>query len=203
MRVYIYGFDGNMGQRYRAILKYLGHEAVGEDLSGKPGEFFHTTADAFIVATPTDTHCDILYKLKDCGRPILCEKPITKSLTELEDLISALRKSGTTLEMVDQYDHIVFPGFGTTYYNYFKHGSDGIYWDCINIIKHAKSELLLKDESPIWKCSVNGYDLNPTLMDYAYVCMIDKWLKSPRIKNFDQLYATHKKVHDLIGSQNV
>ena len=198
MKVYIYGYNGNMARRYRAILSRLGHEAGGEDLGTIHG-FSLAEADAVIVATPTDTHARLLMDLRDSGKPILCEKPITKRLDELEHVLQALKGTGTKLQMVSQYDYLVDDDFeGPTVYDYFKSGSDGLYWDCINIIKHARDYVRVSNDSPVWKCMINGQKLNIGLMDRAYIEMIKDWLanlKQPT--DYAGIWRAHKKVHDL------
>jgi hypothetical protein len=197
VKVYIVGYNGNMARRYRAILEVLGHETTGEDLDRVDIEGWER-ADAFIVATPTPTHAEILLRLKGCGRPILCEKPLTKSMTQLETVLSELKRAGTRLQMVSQYDYLVDPAAeGETAYDYFRHGADGLFWDCINIVKHAKGAVLLAEKSPVWKCTINGQALNIRDMDTAYVQMIDHWLKDPTRTDYDEIFNTHKKVADL------
>ena len=201
MKVFIYGFNGNMGRRYRAILDHLGHECGGYDFEGGGKRLFYFAppqADCFLVASPTKTHCEILFDLKDCGRPILCEKPITKSMTQLEDLIAALKRAGTRLQMVSQYDYLGIPETaGETLYDYYRHGSDGLLWDCINIIWHAKGEIILGEKSPVWHCQINGKWLNLGDMDRAYVTMLEWWLKDPTEVHYDRILEAHQKVHKL------
>ena len=55
--------------------------------------------DAVIVAVPTDFHYTVV---KDCltrGKHVLVEKPITKNLSEAEELINLAKKSGLTLHI--------------------------------------------------------------------------------------------------------
>lgn len=202
MRVYIIGHLGNMSSRYKAILAHLGHTWIGADIRDAYGLYDYVApsmdADAVIVATPTETHADILYELKDCGRPILCEKPLTKNMRVLEALISDLKKAGTRLSMVSQYDYLLDPmAEGDTVYDYFKHGADGLAWDCINVIWHAKGAITLREDSPVWKCQINGQILNIRDMDHAYVEMLDHWLRDPTRTDYDRIHAAHKKVYDL------
>lgn len=201
MKVYIYGCLGNMGKRYSAILESLGHQWAGEDTSEDDlcgDEFILQDADAVIVATPTNTHVGIIRSLKRCGKPILCEKPITKDLAELETLIEELQLAGTRLEMVSQYDHLKLAQVSgkPTIYNYFKHGGDGIRWDCINIIKHANDLVILREDSPVWQCQINGKRLSLADMDQAYVDMIERWLMDPR-DDLNPILEAHRKVHEM------
>lgn len=190
-----------MAQRYSRILDSLSHHWSGEDLTEDylcGDGFTLEESDAVIIATPTDTHVDLIRKLKYCGKPILCEKPITKNLAELETLIEELQLAGTRLQMVSQYDHLKLSQEAgkPTIYNYFKHGGDGIWWDCINIAKHANDIVILREDSPVWSCQINGKRLNIAEMDQAYVDMIDRWLIDPR-DDLNPILEAHRKVRDL------
>jgi hypothetical protein len=198
MKIYIYGYNGNMAKRYRAILHELGHTVGGIDIEDQEYGFAHEDADAYIVATPTAGHIDDLYALEFCGRPILCEKPITKDIEELEVLLEDFKKSGTKLQMVSQYDYLIDDiSTGHTVYNYFKSGGDGLAWDCINIIKHAKGIISIRNNSPIWTCKINGQKLNISQMDAAYIEMIADWLGNPDRTDFNGILRAHKKAAEL------
>lgn len=198
MRVYIIGCMGNMASRYISILESLGHTWTGTD-AGSDFVAPAINADAVIVATPTATHVDILKALKDCGKPILCEKPLSKDLDALGSVLADLQVAKTRLQMVSQYDYLIDDDFeGETVYDYFKSGADGLYWDCINVVKHARGKVRLANKSPVWTCQINGQKLNLGLMDRAYVEMIAGWLKRPSMPtDFDGIWTAHKKVHDL------
>lgn len=200
MKVYLFGYNGNMARRYRAILDFLGHEHGGEDVDGVHG-FPHKDADALIVATPTYTHCDLLQHLRRCGKPILCEKPLSTFPAQLEACLTELKEAGTRLSMVSQYDYLIDPkAEGETIYDYYRSGADGLFWDCINIVKHAKGPITLRNKSPFWKCMVNGQILNIEDMDYAYIDMMEDWLKYPGTTDFDGIRAAHRKVYALEAS---
>jgi hypothetical protein len=198
LKVFIYGYLGNMAQRYRAVLAHLGHEAAGCDAFGDEGTFTLKEADAVIVATPTVSHAGILVMLKDCGLPILCEKPLATSMLVVEETLDKLKSAGTRLQMVSQYDYLVRPGSkGETVYDYFRHGGDGLFWDCINIVKHAEGPISLRESSPIWTCQINGHALSLADMDAAYVEMLDHWLRDSTRTDYAKIYEAHKKVYDL------
>lgn len=202
MKIFMLGAHGNMARRYTAILKYLGHEVHGFDVPGftekhplaEQVKVDAITADAVIVATPTDTHAKLLSFLSDCTRPILCEKPISKDLHELERVLSECKSKGARLQMVSQYDYLVdAESKGDTIYDYYKSGADGIEWDCINILYHAKGSVTLRNESPVWTCTINGQPLNIRDMDHAYVEMLDHWLRDPTRTDYDRIWEAHKK----------
>ena len=194
MNICIIGHKGGMGQRYGAILNHIGQDWFGVDVGDGS---LNRDASGYIIATPTHTHAEFIGWLKDLGKPILCEKPISKNLSVLEKLIYDCEKAGTQLQMVSQYDHLVKHGSeGPTVYDYYKHGGDGLYWDCINVIHHAKGSILIKEKSPIWTCIINGHQLNLGDMDRAYIEMILGWLETP-VSNYSRIWDSHKKAYDL------
>lgn len=198
MKVYIFGHKGNMGRRYRSILEHLGHQWLGEDLDEKVGTA--DEADCFIVATPTNTHDQMLTALLGRGKPILCEKPIAKDSQELRRLMANAVLAGARIQMVSQYDYLVSPGAcGPSRYNYFRSGPDGLAWDCLQIIWHAKGECRLSNDSPVWDCVINGAQLDLSRMDGAYVSMVRDWLAAPR-NDISRILDAHEKVQRWLKS---
>ncbi|MBC8358908.1 MAG: Gfo/Idh/MocA family oxidoreductase [Candidatus Aminicenantes bacterium] len=55
--------------------------------------------DAAIVATPTSEHFSIAMKLLKEGKPVLVEKPITETVEQAEQLVSAAKKSKLILQV--------------------------------------------------------------------------------------------------------
>lgn len=202
MIVGIVGHLGNMGQRYRRIVEHLGHQWIGHDVrEDKLGDMraLAFTADAIIIASPTHLHVDHIRAFKDYSLPILCEKPVTKDLDALEELLADLKSAGTRLKVVNQYAELSFPkdGTGLTAYNYFKSGGDGLAWDCISLVTLANGEIELRNDSPVWKAQINGHPLVLSEMDGAYIRMVDRWLRDPTTTDYNAIYQAHKKVHDL------
>lgn len=196
-RIYIYGCNGGMGRRYRAILKRLGHEWSGFDLDGHHGDFEFADSDGVIIATPTPTHGQIILSLAGSGKPLLCEKPVTRDLDELRSLMMAVARNSTPMQMVCQYDHLVNPAwYGPTIYDYYRTGPDGLPWDCMQIIWHAKQTPEIRNESPVWRCIINGQELKLGDMDRAYVAEIKGWLEAPR-NDIARILAAHEKVAKL------
>jgi predicted dehydrogenase len=66
----------------RAVTEY--HELLDE-------------ADAFLLATPPDTHRAIALDLLEQGKPVLCEKPIASSLGDAEAIAEAVKRTGCLL----------------------------------------------------------------------------------------------------------
>lgn len=190
----ILGANGGMGRRYQAILRHLGVPHYCQDVDGirTPWE---TTApwDSVIIATPTQTHTAMIHQYADYGVSILCEKPITKNMTELAALVNTFDKNyEAQLQMVNQYEHLAHYHDGITFYDYFKSGSDGLYWDTINIGAMARGAFSAWDRSPIWQCTINGRPLNLSDMDEAYIAMMRQWLHSPR-HDLDYIVTAHEK----------
>ena len=57
--------------------------------------------DAVVVATPTQTHYDILIDVINAGLPIFCEKPITYTLEEAKKI----------LDLVTEKNHFIQIGY--------------------------------------------------------------------------------------------
>ncbi len=208
MKVFIFGNKGNMGRRYASILRYLGHEALGCDLGDNArNSMAYQQSDYIIVATPTNDHLSLLKFLAHEGKNVLCEKPITKDFDKLIDFISLAENQKMHLSMVSQYDYMIPNPMDHTYdnlltsYDYFQTGKDGIAWDCINIIWHARSKIKLKNTSPTWRCVINGYPLNRGMVDFSYVEMIENWLSKPYEPQYDRILKSHKKVLDFIDGK--
>jgi len=169
--VLVVGFNGNMGQRYTACLNYLGIQNVGVDIGfDKPSS---ASYDRILIATPTDTHLALIEEYAKEGKPILCEKPIVKTAEDLERLKEVFDYNDQIF-MVNQYAYsmLCIHDFNQpTEYDYFKHGDDGMLWDCIQIIALAEDQITLKESSPVWRCIVNGVHYHQDRMDEYYIAM--------------------------------
>jgi hypothetical protein len=194
MKICIVGGKGNMATRYRCILSMLGVDSVSWDIDEN-----HDLSDVtgFIVATPTPTHFDVLQKLLPMQKPILCEKPVTKSKEELETIGRLAALYNTPFTMVAQYCWLVDPALtGPSHYDYFKHGPDGMPWDMFQIISLAKQEVQVGETSPVWDCMINGQQLNLAAMDFAYIEMMRSWLQNPSSQPWDFIETCHRKVRE-------
>lgn len=206
MKIAVIGANGNMGKRYCQILKYLEHEYVAIDIDTN-NEELAAGCDGVIIATPTGRHdIDILKWHHYLGKPILCEKPISTDIERVEAICGV---PGINLRMINQYRYFVMQAnpmhMGLTSYDYFKTGTDGLYWDCINIIGQASERIVLQNESPIWRCQINCYPLNVGEMDLAYIWNIRNWLKKfdGQFDYIDYILKAHKKVRDLINDNGI
>jgi hypothetical protein len=192
--IFVNGIDGNMGKRYATILRALGVEVTGGDtlhldLAGLK------RADGFIIATPTQNHLADIKRFLKFKKPILCEKPFTRSRREFDSFIADCGESRSLISMVNQYQYLIDPSVeGHSVYDYFKSGNDGLYWDTINIIGLSKEFPTLKNDSPIWRCTINGNQLNLADMDFAYIRMLKAWLSYPEQSNWNYAIEAHLKV---------
>jgi hypothetical protein len=194
-KVAVIGANGNMGRRYAMILEqFTDCEVVKIDINNH-FHVDHTDCDGYIIATPTENHImDILHYVQ-WRKPILCEKPISKSILKLRSLMSL---PDLDLSMINQYHFLDSAGEGHTSYNYFKTGSDSLYWDCINIIGTARSTYQIENDSLVWKCSLNGGIVDISEMDMAYINNIQLWVNGWRNKEY--ILPTHMKVLETINA---
>ncbi len=197
MSTLIIGNKGSMGIRYQAILNHLRKPFVGIDKGGPiPAEDF----DSFIIATPTETHASIIQMLSPYKKPILCEKPVSKNIGEVTEILHQVSADKTPFKMMLQYEVLsANTTTGLSLYNYFRHGRDGLAWDCIQIIGLARGEVSLSEESPIWQCWINGKELSLSHMDYAYVKYVDDWFKQPH-QDKSQILDIHVKTDEAARS---
>lgn len=55
--------------------------------------------DAVLIATPTDTHADLIEAATACGKAVLCEKPVDLSLVRARACLAATARSGRPVMM--------------------------------------------------------------------------------------------------------
>jgi hypothetical protein len=159
----------------------------------------------YIIATPTDTHTQILTELFEFlkGKPrvsILCEKPVIKTDDIHKDfeIIYKIKEAGHLIFMVNNY--AFYPGLlngrGKTSYSYYNSGGDGIAWDCIQLIHMARGVIELSNDSPFWKTQINGTHLIQDYISAGYVEMVDDFITDNHVNlwNFDDILSAHKKV---------
>lgn len=182
MSVLIIGGKGNMGRRYQAVMKYVGrnYRVLDQDWTEESLEALVSRSSGFIIATPTVTHSDWIRRLAVHQKPILCEKPLTTDMKDLKETLQVVDDEDCPLNMVYQYKYLLDKASkGLSKYDYWNHGKDGLVWDCIQILGLAHGHVELREDSPIWRCWINGSSLDLRAMDLAYVQMIEDWLKKP------------------------
>lgn len=200
MSVLLIGSEGSMGKRYQAILRYLKRDFLCVDRNHTIDEISEIAkrCSGYIIATPTHTHCNYIRLLMGQKKPILCEKPITTNIKELKDLFFDLYKEGSrSIRMTMQYKFLVqSDARGDSLYDYFRHGTDGLTWDCMQIIALAKDKIELSESSPIWTCKINGDYLSLGDMDGAYVANVADWFFQP-YQDLSYLLDIHEKVKSM------
>jgi myo-inositol 2-dehydrogenase/D-chiro-inositol 1-dehydrogenase len=67
--------------------------------AGKYADVYSQTFDAYVVATATNAHVEILNSLLPLGKPILCEKPISLTVEETDQVIATAEKFGTQIQV--------------------------------------------------------------------------------------------------------
>jgi hypothetical protein len=195
MSVLIVGAQGSMGKRYQCILDYLQRPYICVDKIHTLAEIKRdaSRASGIIIATPTNTHVNFIREFLPFRKPILCEKPITKDIAELKDLKDEILESKTPFRMTFQYEVLDQPSQnGPSRYNYFRHGNDGLVWDCLQIIGLARSEIKLGEDSPVWSCMMNGKALSLSHMDAAYIAYLQKWFHRPD-DSLSKIVQVHEK----------
>jgi hypothetical protein len=202
-KILIIGGHGNMGRRYATICKFLGAAVEVFDIGTKePLECMVKRNDGVIIASPTKEHRSHIFAsdFHRPGVPILCEKPVvtdTEDLDQFDDIM---------LTMVNQYAFLPknkgrLKENDYTLYDYYHSGGDGLYWDCINIIGLDETgHIILRKDSPIWKCVINGKKIDRNDIDLSYVLMVQNWLTKP-IPDLDYMKKAHKKVLRLVNSK--
>lgn len=195
MSILVIGCHGSMGRRYQAILSYLGKPFRGVDLEHNRhyARKLAEESDGIILATPTKTHVELIREYLPLQKPILCEKPVCKDVAELKGLMAEIKDAKTPFRMMYQYQILADSSrIGKTHYNYFRHGSDGLAWDCLQIVGLARGECRLKESSPVWSCMINGKRLSIEHMDAAYVAYVQRWLQAPK-QDPCEIIAAHEK----------
>jgi hypothetical protein len=204
MSVLIVGSKGNMGRRYASILRHLGIEHRGLDIDHDLGDAEReaTRASQVIIASPTDSHVGWIRFFAPYNLPILCEKPLSKDVAQVRAALDYAADCGTPLNMVYQYRELVEEkSEGESRYNYWNHGKDGLVWDCIQIIGLAKGWVSLAEDSPIWRCRINGQLLDIAAMDKAYINHIKNWLRKPG-QDKAEILAVHQKTAEYAKQWN-
>ncbi len=60
-------------------------------------EILASDVDAILIATPTDTHADLIEQAARAGKAILCEKPVSLSVERIEACLPVVEKAGVPL----------------------------------------------------------------------------------------------------------
>lgn len=197
--ILLIGADGSMGKRYQAIFRFLNRPVVCMDKQD-PLTRIQTAAQncaGAVIATPTETHLSMIRALIPTRIPILCEKPVSKSVDEVKEIREAVERERIPFRMMFQYSLLASTDrLGRSRYDYFRHGNDGLVWDCLQIIGLARGPVDLFENSPVWSCVINGRALQQGSMDAAYVAYVQGWLAHPH-QDLGLVQAIHEKTAEM------
>lgn len=172
MKVLVIGGLGSIGSRYVAILKHLGHEPVIYDTQVATPPLDRIAFDKAIIATPTDTHFHWCLRMITLNKPFLCEKPLCKDTRSCE----LLKESGHPLGfVVNNYSYLCGTKQPKIKYDYFRTGNDGLHLDCCQLI-YLDPTVEIKTDSPVWKLTIDGYQISYLSLEYSYIHMISDFV---------------------------
>ena len=192
------GSEGSMGRRYQAILNHLNEPFEGIDIN-KFSKRDIKDFDRYIIATPTPTHYKWFFELDDLKKPMLIEKPFSKSLEEVTSMVNGR----APVSIMMQYRYLLDPtSIGPSWFDYYHHGKDGLIWDCFQIISLSQTTPDLAETSPVWSCAINGKRLNIADMDLAYVRAIKDFLAGKFIEPH-LILKWHEKVKEFEDQWNI
>lgn len=207
MIVLVVGHLGSMGKRYCAILRYLKEDVITADI-GDP--WWEWEFDRVIIATPTDHHYNDINLARVKGKPILCEKPISKDRAELEYLCSV---PDLDIRMVSNWKYainlaltraqkVAIEGEMEIEYSYYDSGKDGFFWDCIQLI-HLAGQFKYDRTRPAFEAKVNGLDVTLEHIHASYVLMVSEWLHGDKGKlwSLTDAMQANNKVESCIRMQ--
>lgn len=71
--------------------------SVGADAADIDTILASPEVDAILIATPTDTHADLIEQAARAGKAILCEKPVSLSVPRIEACLKVVEEAGVPL----------------------------------------------------------------------------------------------------------
>lgn len=80
-------------ERAVALAERVGGEAIDWNTAAE------TTADAYVMALATDAHGDMLDRLLEHGKPILCEKPIALTIADTQRICDKAAQAGVAMQI--------------------------------------------------------------------------------------------------------
>ncbi|GGA63069.1 inositol 2-dehydrogenase [Pelagibacterium lentulum] len=72
-------------------------DAVGAKTASVQEVVTASDVDAILIATPTDTHADLIEDAAKAGKAILCEKPVSLSVERIEQCLQVVENAGVPL----------------------------------------------------------------------------------------------------------
>jgi myo-inositol 2-dehydrogenase/D-chiro-inositol 1-dehydrogenase len=72
-------------------------DSVGAKTASVDDVIAASDIDAILIATPTDTHADLIEQAARAGKMILCEKPVSLSVERIEECLKVVEQAGVPL----------------------------------------------------------------------------------------------------------
>jgi len=163
--VLLIGGQGNIGQRYQAILRHLEIPFLVHDIDAER-DLHEIAFEKAIICTPTPTHMEYVHLLMKMDKMFLCEKPLTMDpMDEVKPY-----KRGFVVCNYKFVAHNHGPVV-SVFYDYYKTGNDGVLWDCCQLI-YLDPDCEICTTSPIWTLAINGRPQPYRNLELSYVQMI-------------------------------
>ena len=180
MSVLLIGGCGSIGKRYAAILKHLNQPFSICDPK-EPTTPDIQAFDRWIIASPTDTHIDWCIKAIELKKTFLCEKPISKNLTECKAIKRMADDNNVKGALVCNYKYVLnnnmryrVHGSANLSYDYFNPG-DQLEWACSQLI-YLDPSVSLKSNSPKWEFRINRPSIDYEILEKSYISMIKDFI---------------------------
>lgn len=176
----VIGGQGSMGKRYCAILRWLQCNYQSQDLKGGCSLADARRSEAWIIASPTDSHFGWCKKAIEHGIPFLCEKPLSKSIDECAELIDLADEHDAEGYVVNNYHYAIRnlkkSSEPKLQYDYYNHGKDHYLWDCCQLL-NINGEVKLNFDSPTWEFLVDGCKVPYNTIERSYIEMVDDFVE--------------------------
>lgn len=175
--ILLLGSEGNIGKRYKAILRDLDIPFIGIDPKLHNEHFVKDTDfDKAIIAVPTEYHFALCNLMMDLGKPFLCEKPLSKNTDECKHLAFRAKTEKANGFVVNNWQ-FVMPSekIKSIEYENYHTGSDGLAWDMCQLIYIAfknNSRLHIDTKNPVWSARINGEAISLRDVHWSYVDLV-------------------------------
>lgn len=108
-----YGYWGKRFLRYleeQFNVAYICHRNADESgrFTSNIERVFNSDIEAVVIATPIDTHYEIAKKALECGKHVLCEKPLAQSFQEVCEIAEIASK--TKLHIITEFTYAFSTG---------------------------------------------------------------------------------------------
>ena len=193
MRILVIGSRGNMGRRYCAIIKWLGYEVIEKDIGvNEASNVFDLSFDKAIIATPTNLHMEYCIDIGIRDRPFLCEKPVSKLLSDMK-----LLKTYSSGYMVNNWLYACeHHRINNIEYNFYNTGKDGILWDLIQPIYIARNSVTINPAHPIFEVWADNQRITLDAICESYVDMVSDFVEGvyENLWTMEDAYKATEKV---------